>query len=155
MKTKNITIIALFLLAGLLSACSFTTANLSSLEFGKNQKAEPTATTFNVGETVFSVAKVSAAIGKLKIKFKVTTPDKKSQDKDVDFDGSQGGAFLSFAPTMPGEYTIDAALVDEAGKEIGKKSGKFTVKGEAPAPAEPKKDDDTEHSESDDKSHDK
>jgi hypothetical protein len=157
MKTKNISIMVLAFLAFALSACSFTTANLSSLDFGKNQKAEPTATTFNVGETVFSVAKVSGAMGKYKVKFKVTTPDKKSQDKDVDFDGSQGGVFLSFTPAMPGEFQIEATLVDDAGKEIGKKSGTFTVKGEIPAPAESKKneaDHDSEDKKSDEKSDD-
>ena len=76
-----------------------------------------------------------------KIKFKMTAPDNKSQDKEVDFDGSQGGAFLSFAPAIPGEYKIEAALFDDSGKEINKKSGSFTVKGAAPAPAETKKDD--------------
>lgn len=155
MKIKNISIMATAFLAFLISACSFTTANLSSLEFGKNQKAEPNASTFNVGETVFTVAKVSGAIGKYKVKFKVTKPDKTSQDQDVDFDGSQGGVYLSFPAPMPGEYKIDAALIDpDTGKEIGKKSGSFTVKGEAPAPAEPKKDADADH-DSDDKSHDK
>ena len=72
MKTKISLIVALSLLAVIISACSFTTANISSFNLGKNDTATPPTTTFDVGEKVYAVTVVSNAMGKHKVKFKVT-----------------------------------------------------------------------------------
>ncbi len=110
---------------------SFTTANISSFNFGKNDKAEPATTTFNVGEKVFAVAVVSNATSKIKVRFKVESASGGSQQpltKEVELEGA-GRAFLELTNVSSGEYKAEAVLFDESGKEIEKKSGTFTVKG--------------------------
>lgn len=68
-ENKNIFSNRSSFLAFTFSACSFSTANVSELKFGKNDTAKPAATSFNAGETVFAVATVSNAMGKHKLKF--------------------------------------------------------------------------------------
>lgn len=141
MKTKISIFIALTVLGFSALACSvsFTTANLSSLNFGKNNTATPPTTTFDVGEKVYAVATVANAMGKYKMKFKLTFENVQGKSKgetaanqDLDIEGSGSPTFF-FTPPVPGEYKVEATLVDENGKEIGKKSGTVTVKGTAPA----------------------
>ena len=163
MKTKISLIVALSLLAVIISACSFTTANISSFNLGKNDTATPPTTTFDVGEKVYAVTVVSNAMGKHKVKFKVTFENVQGKSKgetagskDFDLDGS-GTVNFFFSSPLPGEYKIEAALVDENGKEIEKKSGTATLKGSASAPAastDSKKSDAADH-DAEDKSHDK
>lgn len=161
MRTKTFSIIALALLALTFSACSFSfsTANISSFNFGKNESATPPATIFNVGEKIYAVAAVSNAMGKYKMKFNLTydnVPGKSKGEtigtRDIDFDGSSSVTF-NFSSPLPGDYKVEATLLDEEGKEIGKKSGTVTVKGSAPtAPAaETKTGNDDNSEETDDK----
>lgn len=141
MKSKINLIISVGVLAFVAMACSgsFTTAKISSFNFGKNDKAEPPTTTFNVGEKVYAVANVGGAVGKHKMSFKVYYENvegkKKGEEafsKEIEFEGSRN-VFLSLDLPMPGDFKVDAALLGEDGKEIEKKSGTFTVKGSAPA----------------------
>ncbi|MDQ3129150.1 MAG: hypothetical protein M3Q99_00110 [Acidobacteriota bacterium] len=158
MKTKINLIIALAFLVFALTACnfSFSTASISSLNFGKNEKAAPPAASFDVGEKVFAVAEVANAMGNYKMKFNVSyenVPGKNKGEsaftKDINFEGSVP-VILSLTLPLPGEYKIEAILSDEQDKELDRKSGTMTVKGKAPAPTE-NKIDDADH-DSDDKS---
>ena len=133
MKSKINLMLALGVLVFIAMACnaSFTTANISSFTFGKNDKAEPASTTFNVGEKVFAVAVVSNAMSKIKVRFKVESTSGSSQPpltQEVEL-ASAGRAFLEVTKLPPGEYKAEAVLFDESGKEIDKKSGTFSVKG--------------------------
>ncbi len=138
MKSKTIILVAFCAFLTIMSACSFTTAKLAKIDFGKNEKATPSTTTFDVGDKVFIVSEVTGALGKHKMKFdiafeapagqKVTSPP---FSKEVDFDGSVSPYFM-LPVTQPGTYKVDVTLSDEGGKQIDKKSGSFTVKG-APA----------------------
>lgn len=133
MKNKINALIAISVLIFIATACnaSFTTANISSFNFGKNDKAEPATTTFNVGEKVFAVAIVSNAMSKIKVRFKVESTSGNSQQpltKEVELEGA-GRAFLELTNLPSGEYKAEAVLFDESGKEIDKKSGTFSVKG--------------------------
>lgn len=151
MKKHFSSIIAIGILVFIAMSCSgsFTTANISSLNFGKNEKAEPPTTTFDVGDRVNAVAVVSNSMSKTKIRFKIFFDDVQGKPKggeagttDVDMAGGNA-AFTSFNAVAPGTYKIDATLLDEDGKEIDKKSGTVTVKGSAPAaPTESTNDDD-------------
>ncbi|MBX7172844.1 MAG: hypothetical protein K1X72_17875 [Pyrinomonadaceae bacterium] len=154
MKTRIKIIIFLSLLALTAMGCSvsFTTAKIDSLNFGKNDKANPPTTSFNVGEQVFVIANVTGAMGKNKLKIKMTPTGGSAVEKDVDFEGSKPITY-SFTPSSPVEIKFDVSLLDDSGKEVDKKSGTITVKGSAPAPTDAKKDEDSDHS-SDDKSHD-
>ena len=132
MKTKINLIMAVSVLVFIAIACSFSTANISSFSFGKNDTAEPASTTFNQGEKVFAVANIANAMGKHKVKFKVESASGGGQPltKEIDMPGS-GRAFLEVTNLTGGEYKAEAVLVDEAGKELDKKTGTFTVKGDA------------------------
>lgn len=151
---KNITaIFAIGILVFVAAACSgsFTTANISKLEFGKNDKAEPATTSFDVGEKIYAVATVSNTSSKHKMNFKVTYENVAGKSKgdealkeSIDFEGARP-IWLALSVPLPGEYKIEATLVDETGKTIESKSGTVTAKGSAapPPPAsDTKKDDD-------------
>lgn len=134
MKSKINLIIAVSVLVFIALACnaSFTTANISSFNFGKNDTAEPATTTFNQGDKVFAVANVSGTMSKVKVKFKVESASGSGQPltKEIELPSS-GRAYLELTNLTGGDYKAEAVLVDESGKEVDKKSGTFTVKGDA------------------------
>ena len=140
MKNKINSIIAICTLVFIAMACnaSFTTANISSFNIGKNEKAEPPTTTFNVGEKIYVVTVVSNTSSKHKMRFKVfaenATGLKKGEEaltKDIDFEGARP-VFLYFDAAVPGDFKVEATLLDDQGKELDKKSGTFSIKGSAP-----------------------
>lgn len=148
MKTKINSILAICVLVFIALACnaSFTTANISSFNFGKNDKAEPATTSFNAGDKVFAVATISGVMGKYKVRFKVESASGGGQPltKDVEMPGN-GTAYLEITNTAGGEYKAEAVLLDESGKEVDKKTGTFSVKGDSPTnKTETKKDSDAE-----------
>jgi hypothetical protein len=133
MKTKINSIIAIGILIFIAMACnaSFTTANISSYNFGKNNSANPPTTNFEVTDKIYCVAVVSGAMGKHKMRFKmepVSKNDVQPLTKDIDFEGSRP-VYLELTVPTGGEYKVEATLLDESGKEVDKKSGTFTVKG--------------------------
>jgi hypothetical protein len=148
MKTKTTLITVLAFLAFTFSACSFSTANISELKFGKNDTATPAATSFNVGEKIFAVASVSNAMGKHKVKFNMKYENVAGKGKGESFGKPElevegdSEAFVHFNSNLPGDYSVEAVLVDEQGKELGKKSGTIKITGSAPTvPAAAKTDD--------------
>ena len=160
MKTKITLIIALAFLAFTFSACSFSTANISELKFGKNETATPASVGFNVGEKIFAVAVVSNAIGIHKVKFNLKYENVAGKGKgesfgkpELEVDGNRS-VFVNFNSSLPGDYSVEAVLVDEQGKELGKKSGTIKITGSAPTVPAAAKTDDAD-SDSEDKSDDK
>lgn len=136
MKNKLSLIIIVSILAFIAMACnaSFTTANISSFNFGKNDKAEPPTTSFNAGEKVYAVAVVSNAMSKTKVRFKFENTSNNGiqpMTKDVELEGGGGRAFLELTIPKGGDYKVEASLLDESGKEVDKKAGTFNVKGDA------------------------
>ena len=141
MKSKINLIIAVGALVFIALACnaSFTTANISSFNFGKNEKAEPPTTTFNTGDKVYAVTTVSNTSSKHKMRFKVfyenvqgKTKGEEAMNKELDFEGARP-VYLTFDLPVPGDFKVEATLLDEQGKELDKKSGTFTVKGNPPS----------------------
>ena len=137
MKKNIITILAVGLLAFFAFgfSCSFTTANISKLDFGKNEKAEPAASTFDVGEKIYAVATVSNTSSKHKINFKVLYDNvagkkagEEAYNQSSDFEGARP-VWLAFNVPLPGTYKVEASLMDEEGKKIDSKTGGETVKG--------------------------
>ncbi len=148
---KNVTAIVaigllVFVAAGF--SCSFTTANISKLEFGKNEKADPVTTSFDVGEKIYAVATVSNTSSKQKMNFKVSfenvtgkSKGEEALDQNIDFEGARP-VWLSFSVPLPGEYKVEATLSDEDGKKIDSKSGTVKAAGNpvtAAPPIDPKK----------------
>ena len=156
MKTKINSIIAIGILIFIAMACnaSFTTANISKFNFGKNDKGDPATTSFNEGDKVYAVATLSGVMGKYKVRFKVEHASGGGQPmtKDVDMPGD-GTAYLEISNVAGGEYKAEAALLDESGKEVDKKSGTFSVKGGSTTTTEkPKTTDSDKDSNSEDNS---
>lgn len=150
MKTKTTLLVAAAFLAFTFSACSFSTANISELKFGKNDTATPAATSFNVGEKVFAVANVANAMGKHKVKFNLKYENVAGKGKgesfgkpELEIDGDSE-AFVHFNSNLPGDYSVEAVLVDEDGKELDKKSGTVKITGSAPTASAAVKADDAD-----------
>ncbi|MGD9590783.1 MAG: hypothetical protein AB7Q37_17885 [Pyrinomonadaceae bacterium] len=129
---------AILIIIGTACNASFTTANISELKFGRNETAEPAVTSFNTGEDIYAVATVSNASGKFKLTWKVTYDNVKGRDKgeevgtkSIDFEGSSR-LWQTFSSPLPGEYKVEATLIDDSGKVIETKSGMVTVTGSAP-----------------------
>jgi hypothetical protein len=110
------------------SGTDSTKANISSFNFGKNDRAEPPQTTFEAGDNVFAVANISKT-GKYKVLFKIekTSGGLKSNGEVSLPNGDR--ASLEVTDVTAGNYKAEAVLLDESGKEIDKKSGTFTVEG--------------------------
>ena len=152
MKKHLTAIIAIGILVFVAAACSgsFSTANISKLEFGKNDKAEPAATSFDVGEKIYAVATASNTSAKHKMTYKVTyenvagkTKGEEALSESIDFEGARP-IWLAFTVPLPGEYKVEASLLDDTGKKVDSKSGNITAKGGAappPAASDTKKDD--------------
>lgn len=158
MKNKINAIIAIGVLIFIAMACnaSFTTANISSFNFGKNDKAEPATTSFNEGDKVYAVAAVSGVVGKYKVRFKVESSAGGGQPltKEVEMPGN-GTAFLEITNTTGGDYKAEAVLLDESGKEVDKKTGTFSVKGSTKPATTTEKPAETSNSDKDADSEDK
>lgn len=156
MKKHIGAVLALVFLAAVGIACSggnFTTANISELKFGTNDKAEPSATSFKTGEDIYAVATVSnVPDGKYKLVWRITYEN--VQGKGIgeeigtnarEFEGSSR-LWQTFSSPLPGEYKVDATLNESSGKMVDTKSGTVTITGSATkAPASNNKGDDEDN----------
>lgn len=130
--------LALALLFALVVACNMSTANLSSLKLGKDKTASQESSTFGADETVYAVAVVSNAPGKVKVKGALAFEDVEGQkpgpipglEKTLDLDGS-GTATYTFTPPPSGwpkgKFKVEVTLMDESGAQKDQKSATFSV----------------------------
>ncbi len=139
---------ALLIVVGTASNFNYTSANISELKFGRNDKAEPSTTTFNTLEDIYAVATISNAKGKFKLTWRMTYENVPGKGKGEeigtnsrDFEDSSR-LWQTFSTPLPGEYKVEATLQDDSGKTIESKSGTVTVTGKAPAKNSDEDDDD-------------
>ena len=130
--------LALGFLFALVVACNMSTANLSSLKLGKDKTASQETSTFGADETVYAVAVVSNAPGKVKVKGLLAFEDVEGQkpgpipglEKTLDLDGS-GTATYTFTPPPSGwpkgKFKVEVTLMDESGAQKDQKSATFSV----------------------------
>lgn len=130
--------LALTLLFALVVACNMSTANLSSVKLGKDKTASQETSTFGADETVYAVAVVSNAPGKVKVKGALAFEDVEGQkpgpipglEKTLDLDGS-GTATYTFTPPPSGwpkgKFKVEVTLMDESGAQKDQKSATFSV----------------------------
>lgn len=140
MKTR-INFLAAFGILILVSlACSFSTANLSEIKFGKDDSASNPSTKFKPEDEIFAVTSVNNAGGKNKVKFRLLfdeVEDAKSgtvaykAEKELEVEGSREVYFNFSVPSgiVPGSYKTEATLFGEDGKELDRKTATFTVSG--------------------------
>lgn len=138
-------------------ACSFSTANLSELKFGKDKDASGAGTTFNPTDEIFAVTAVNNASGQNKVKFRLLFDKVEGGqsgavaykvEKETTVEGSRA-IWLNFSVPggfVPGSYKFETVLMGEDGKELDRKTGSFTITGTAsnkPASTDNKSSDDT------------
>jgi hypothetical protein len=143
MKNNINFLIAIGMLTLVSMACSasFTTANLSELKFGKNEKANPASESFKPADKIFVVSEVNNTSDKHSVKFRLLFDDVKGQKAGAMVPGAEttieapGSSDVHFSVALPGgfpsgTYKAEAVLFDADGKkEIDRKEGTFTVAG--------------------------
>jgi len=132
------TCVMLVAIAAFALSCSFSTAHLSSLKVGKDKAISQEASTFEPNDTVYAVATVSNAPGKVKVKGRLVVEDVPGQqtgpipglEKTLDLEGS-GTATFTFTPPPDGwpkgKYKIEAVMMNEKGEQKDQKSASFSV----------------------------
>ena len=139
--TNKINFTAVFGILMLISlACSFSTANLSEIKFGKDKSASNPSTTFKPEDEIFAVTSINNAGGKNKVHFRLLFDDVEGAksgtvayklDKELEVEGSRDIWFNFTVPggIVPGSYKTEAVLTGEDGKELDRKTAAFTVSG--------------------------
>jgi len=139
--TNKINFTAAFGILMLISlACSFSTANLSEIKFGKDDSASNPGTKFKPEDEIFAVTSVNNADGKNKVKFRLLFDEVEGAksgtvaykaEKELEVEGSRE-VFFNFSVQsgiVPGSYKTEVILTGEDGKELDRKTAAFTVSG--------------------------
>ena len=139
MKTNRIMIaVVITAMAAFAFGCSFSTANLSSLKVGKDKDVSQETSSFAANDTIYAVATVSNAPGKVKVKGQLVIEDVPGQqtgpvpglEKTIELPGS-GTATFTFTPTSDGwpkgKYKIETTMINEQGEQKDQKSASFSV----------------------------
>jgi hypothetical protein len=122
------------------AACSFSvsTANLSSLKLSKDKGAAQETSNFATDDTIYGVAEVSNAPGKVKVKGRLIIDDVEGEqsgpipglEKTVDLPGS-GTATFTFSPPPAGwpkgKYKVEVLMLNEGGEQKDQKTASFDV----------------------------
>ena len=131
------------------SACSFSTASMSSFKTSKDKEGKTEATTFKAGETVYANAVITGSMSKTTTKISMTDPTGKmvtGSEVKIDLPSSGTAAYSLPLPmgAPGGKYTVVADFMDDKGEKKDSKSVSVTIEAApaAPAPAAGKADDD-------------
>ena len=130
--------LGLVLAAGFACHFSMSTANIGGLKLGKDETVSQELTTFGEHDTVYAVATIANAPGKVKVKGRLAIEDVPGEDvgpikgleKTLDLGGS-GTATYNFSPPEvgwpKGKYKVEVFLLTEEGEQKEQKSASFTV----------------------------
>ena len=123
----------------LASACSFTTAHISSLKLGKDKDVTNETTSFGSNDTIYAVARVSNVPSKVTVKVNLILEKVEGQPENApepgsekSFDFPQDG-WMTYTLTPPpsgwppGTYRVEARMFIENGEQKDQKSANFTV----------------------------
>lgn len=130
-------------LALVVLACNFSTANLSSLKVGKDKEIKTEAAEFKTGETLYAKADVANNPDKVKVKLYMVAEDAKGIAKGETLKGSEvtleipGDGYASYSlpvsPGIPGgKYKLHADMMNDAGEKKDSKTADVTIKQDAP-----------------------
>ena len=141
MKTKTGSLMlgfGIMLVAALACKFSASTANISALKLSKDKSASAETSTFEANDTVYAVATISNAPGKVKVKGRLSFEDVAGQqpgpipglETTLDLAGS-GTATFNFTPPPDGwpkgKYKVEVMLLTEEGEQKDQKSATFTI----------------------------
>jgi hypothetical protein len=132
-------IVGVTLMLATASACSFTTANISSLKLSKDKAGKSETSTFAPSDDIYAIAAVSNVPSKVTLKFRLFTEDVEGQPKNEPvpkFDTSieipsDGYGTYSLSPPPAGwpvgKYRIEVAMLIENGEQKDQETTTFTV----------------------------
>jgi hypothetical protein len=141
MRTNHRSVLlGLGLVVAVVLACKFsaTTANISGLKIGKDENVSSETNSFGPKDTIYALATVSNAPGKVKVKGRLVIDDVPGQhsgpvpglEDTVELPGS-GTATFTFSPASAGwpkgKYKLEVLLLTETGEQKDEKSTTFTV----------------------------
>src|SRR5712692_11003805 len=138
-KRRNLTLgLGLVLIGAVACSLSVTTANISSLKLGKDKSVSQETSNFSTGDTIYGVAEISNAPGKLKVKGRLVVDDVEGQqsgpipglETTVDLAGSGTSTFTFSPPTdgwPKGKYKMEVLMLNEDGAQKDQKTASFTV----------------------------
>jgi hypothetical protein len=121
------------------TACSFTTANISSLKLSKEKGSTSEASTFAPGETIYARAAVSNVPSKVTLKLQFITEDVEGQTKNAPVEAFNksfelpSDGYVDYYVSPPpvgwpiGKYKIVATMHIESGEQKDEESATFTV----------------------------
>lgn len=138
-QTLRLALVVAVLLV-VLEGCQFSvsTANLSGLKIGKDKSVSQETSTFGATDSVYGVATVDNAPGKVKVKGRLIADDVPGEqngpipgaESTVDLPGS-GTATFTFTPPSngwpKGKYKVEAIMLDENGQQKDQKTASFSV----------------------------
>jgi hypothetical protein len=134
-------ILGLLLAGGAACKFSMSTANISGLKISKDKSAAQETSSFAAEDTIYGVATISNAPGKVKVKGRMAFEEVEGQhtgpipglETTLDLAGS-GTATFTFSPPPAGwpkgKYKVEVMMLNEDGEQKDQKSGSFTVSGE-------------------------
>ncbi len=141
-KTKFLILISIAVVA-VASACSFSTANMSSFKTFKDKDAKTETTTFKAGDTIFADAVISNSMDKVTVKFSLADDKGTAMtagDVKVELPSS-GTAKYSLPIPMGmkgGKFKLTADMINDKGEKKESKSIDITIEpGAAPPPPPP------------------
>lgn len=121
------------------SACSFTTANISSLKLSRDKEGMQEATSFGPQDTIYAVARVSNVPSKVTLKLRFITEKVEGQPEnapvpqfDRSFDLPSDGHVTYYVSPPPagwpaGKYKIEASMFIESGEQKDQETATFTI----------------------------
>ncbi|MGI8787856.1 MAG: hypothetical protein ACR2HG_08870 [Pyrinomonadaceae bacterium] len=131
---RTISATAIFaLVIFIMQGCSFSTANLSSLETYKDKDGKDKTSSFKGGDTIYAKAIVSNNPGNVKVKFSLADPQGKAlsgSEVSVDLSGDMNVASYSLPVTtaLPaGSYKLSADMINDEGEKKDSKSETISI----------------------------
>ena len=132
-------VVAATLMLAVSSACSFTTANISSVKLSKDKDGASQTDTFAPNDSIYTFATVSNVPSKVTLKFRLFTESVEGQpenapvpkfDVSIDFPKDGVGTYSLLPPTAgwpAGKYRIEIGMHVESGEEKDHETARFTV----------------------------
>ena len=133
-------VLTLALMLAVALACKFSasTANISSLKIGKDKNVSTETNKFGPRDTVYGVAEISNAPGKIKVKGRLLADDIEGVQKgplpgleDTVELGGSGTAIFTFSPASSGwpkgKYKLEVIMLNEQGEQKDQKDSTFTI----------------------------
>lgn len=132
-------VVGIMLILTTASACSFTTANISSLKLSKDKEGTSETSTFAPSDNIYAIATVSNVPSKVTLKFRLFTEDVEGQPKNepvpkfdtsIEMPSSGYGTYSLSPPPAgwpAGKYRIEVAMLIESGEQKDQETATFTV----------------------------